>query len=96
MLSLEQSGNNLRILVNNDKDQGIQINEYFNNANCRVESIELADGRTIDISNADQLIQAMNTFGISNSATTDSLSCTAENISDMGNLAVNDLNKKAV
>ena len=96
MLSLEQSGNNLRILVNNDKDQGIQINEYFNNANCRVESIELADGRTIDISNADQLIQAMNTFGLSHSATTESLSCTAENISDMGNLAVNDLNKKAV
>lgn len=89
----EQSGNNLRIFINNIEGNGIQINNQFSEPNAQVETIEFADGSTLDISSASQLIQAMNTFGISNSATTDLLSGATENVSNMCSLAVNELNK---
>ena len=92
-LFFEQSGNNLRIFINNIEGNGIQINNQFSEPNAQVETIEFADGSTLDISSASQLIQAMNTFGISNSATTDLLSGATENVSNMCSLAVNELNK---
>ena len=92
-LFFEQSGNNLRIFINNIEGNGIQINNQFSEPNAQVETIEFADGSTLDISSASQLIQAMNTFGISNSATTDLLSDATENVSNMCSLAVNELNR---
>ena len=96
-LSFEKIGNNLKISVNGKDDKGIQINDHFRYDSSKVETIEFHDGSTLDISNADQLIQAMNSFSISNSASTDTLSNPTENVSDMYSLAASqDLTRKAI
>ena len=95
-LTFEQIGTNLRITINNDETQGIQINGQTYSSN-KVETIEFHDGSTLDISNADQLIQAMNSFSISNSASTDTLSNPTQDVSDMYSLAASqDLTRKAI
>ena len=96
-LSFEQIGNNLKISINGDEIKGLQINNHFSSSTNQVESIEFADGSTLNISNADQLIQAMNSFSVSNSASTDTLSNPTEDVSDMYSLAANqDLTRKAI
>mgnify|MGYP002592876164 CR=1 FL=1 len=95
-LSFEQIGNDLKISVNGKDDKGIQINNHFQNDASKVETIEFYDGSTLNISNADQLIQAMNSFSVSNSASTDTLSNPTEDVSDMYSLAASqDLTRKA-
>lgn len=95
-LSFEKIGNNLKISINGDEIKGIQINNHFRYDDSKVETIEFHDGSTLDISNADQLIQAMNSFSISNSASMDTLSNPTENVSDMYSLAASqDLTRKA-
>ena len=60
------------------------------------DEIKVEDGSTLDISNADQLIQAMNSFSISNSALTDTPSNPTQDVTDMYSLAANsDLTRKA-
>ena len=88
-LSFEQVGNDLKILVNGDNSAGVQIQYHFANDMFKVESVEFADGSMLDIGNADQLIQAMNSFSSSNSASTDTLSEPIQDVGDMYNLAVN-------
>ena len=96
-LSFEKIGNNLKISVNGKDDKGIQINDHFRYDSSKVETIEFHDGSTLDISNADQLIQAMNSFSISNSASTDTLSNPTQDVSDMYSLAVSqELTRKAI
>ena len=96
-LSFEQIGNNLKISINGDEIKGLQINNHFSSSANQVESIEFADGTTLDLTNADQLIQAMNSFGAGTSSTMDILSNPTENVSDMCNLAAgSDLIKKAI
>ena len=96
-LSFEKIGNNLKISINGDEIKGIQINDQFGSSSNKVETIEFHDGSTLDISNADQLIQAMNSFSISNSASTDTLSNSTEDVSDMYSLAASqDLTRKAI
>ncbi len=96
-LSFEQIGNNLKISINGDEIKGLQINNHFSSSANQVESIEFADGTTLDLTNADQLIQAMNSFGAGTSSTMDVLSNPTENVSDMYNLASgSDLIKKAI
>ena len=96
-LSFEKIGNNLKISINGDEIKGIQINDHFRYDSSKVETIEFHDGSTLDISNADQLIQAMNSFSVSNSASTDTLSNPTENVSDMYSLAASqDLTRKAI
>ena len=97
-LFFEQVGNNLRIFINNKEGEGIQINNQLNeDSTAKIETIEFYNGSTLDITNADQLIQAMNSFGISTSSTMDALSNPTENVSDMYNLAAgSDLIKKAI
>ena len=96
-LSFEQIGNNLKISINGDEIKGLQINNHFSSSANQVESIEFADGTTLDLTNADQLIQAMNSFGAGTSSTMDILSNPTESVSDMCNLAAgSDLIKKAV
>ena len=96
-LSFERIGNNLKISINGDEIKGIQINNQFSSETYRVETIEFHDGSTLDISNADQLIQAMNSFSLSNSASTDTLSNPTQDVSEMYGLAANaELNNKAV
>lgn len=101
-LTFRKSGTDLIININGDSSQGINI---FNHALMRndslteynVESIRFADGSTLNISNADQLIQAMNSFSVSNSASTDTLSNPTEDVSDMYSLAANsDLTPKTI
>ena len=96
-LSFERIGNNLKISVNGNEIQGIQINNQFSSASYKVETIEFHDGSTLNISNADQLIQAMNSFGINNSSLMDTLSDPTQDVSDMYSLTANsDLTKKAI
>ena len=96
-LSFEKIGNNLKISINGDEIKGIQINDHFRYDSSKVETIEFHDGSTLDISNADQLIQAMNSFSISNSASTDTLSNPTQDVSDMYSLAASqDLTRKAI
>lgn len=101
-LTFRKSGTDLIININGDSSQGINI---FNHALMRndslteynVESIRFADGSTLNISNADQLIQAMNSFSVSNSASTDTLSNPTEDVCDMYSLAASqDLTRKAI
>ena len=94
-LNFEQIDSDLKITINNEAE--ILINKYFQHNKYKVESIEFHDCSTLDISNADQLIQAMNSFGANTSSTMDVLSNPTENISDMCNLtAGSDLIKKAI
>ncbi len=92
-LSFEQSEHDLKIFVNNDENSGFQIKNYYVN---RIETVEFHDGSSLDISNADQLIQAMNSFGAETSSTMDDFSNPVQNVSDMCNLAAGaDLIKRA-
>lgn len=96
-LSFEKIGNNLKISINGDEIKGIQINDHFRYDSSKVETIEFHDGSTLDISNADQLIQAMNSFSLSNSASMDTLSNPTQDVSDMYSLAASqDLTRKAI
>ena len=96
-LSFEKIGNNLKISINGDEIKGIQINDHFRYDSSKVETIEFHDGSTLNISNADQLIQAMNSFGADTSSTMDALSNPTASVSDMCNLtAGSDLIKKAI
>ena len=96
-LSFEKIGNDLKISINGNEVKGIQINDHFRYDSSKVETIEFHDGSTLDISNADQLIQAMNSFSVSNSASTDTLSNPTEDVSDMYSLAASqDLTRKAI
>ena len=96
-LSFEKIGNDLKISINGNEVKGIQINDHFRYDSSKVETIEFHDGSTLDISNADQLIQAMNSFSISNSASMDTLSNPTEDVSDMYSLAASqDLTRKAI
>ncbi len=96
-LSFEKQGDDLRILINEDVTQGFYIKNQYNRYNDGIESIEFKDGSTLNISNADQLIQAMNSFSVSNSASTDPLSNPTEDVSDMYSLAASqDLTRKAI
>ena len=96
-LSFEKIGNDLKISINGNEVKGIQINDHFRYDSSKVETIEFHDGSTLDISNADQLIQAMNSFSVSNSASTDILSNPTEDVSDMYSLAASqDLTRKAI
>ena len=95
-LSFERIGNHLKICINGDEIKGLQINNQFSTASDKVETIEFADGSTMDISNADQLIQAMNGFSVGSSASTDTLSNPTQDVGDMYSLAANsDLTRKA-
>lgn len=77
--------------------KGIQINNHFQNDASKVETIEFHDGSTLDISNADQLIQAMNSFSVGSSASTDTLSNPTQDVSEMYSLVASvDLTKKAI
>ena len=96
-LTFKQDYNDLIINVKGDETQGMSIQWHFNGENNQIETIEFADGSTMDISNADQLIQAMNGFSVGSSASTDTLSNPTQDVGDMYSLAANsDLTRKAV
>ena len=95
-LSFKRNENNLSISINGNEEQGIEISNHFGSDSNKIETIEFHDGSTLDISNADQLIQAMNSFSISNSASTDTPSNPTQDVTDMYSLAANsDLTRKA-
>ena len=95
-LSFKTEGQNLKILINNNETAGIQISSQLQGGSKVVETIEFHDGSTLDITNADQLIQAMNSFGAETSSAMETLSDAVENVSDMYSLADNsDLTGKA-
>lgn len=95
-LSITRSGSNLTINVNGASDQGINIyGQYVSGWN--VETLQFADGSSIDVEDAvAQMTQAMSTFGVDHSATSDIAGTVGENAADMYNLAASDgLYKKA-
>ena len=95
-LTLFDDNVSLRVTIKGDSEQGMLINKHFSDTNYKIESFQFADGSSINIGSADQLIQAMNSFSISNSASMDTLSNPTENVSDMYSLAASqDLTRKA-
>ncbi|MBS4774052.1 MAG: hypothetical protein KHX55_07260, partial [Proteobacteria bacterium] len=82
-LSFVRIGSDLKIMIDGDEVKGIQISEQFGNNDKKVETLEFADGSTMDISAADQLVQAMSSFSLSNSASTDELSNPVQSVSEM-------------
>ena len=96
-LTLFDDNGSLRVTIKGDSEQGMLINKHFSDTNYKIESFQFADGSSINIGSADQLIQAMNSFSASNSASTDALSNPTEDVSDMYSLAANsDLTRKAI
>lgn len=84
-LSFAEENNGLKIVVNNDEGQGLLIENH--NGSGKIEELLFADGSSIGITEARQLIQAMNAFAPETSSRTDendSLSVTDDYI---GNLA---------
>ena len=95
-LSFKRNENNLSISINGNEEQGIEISNHFGSDSNKIETIEFHDGSTLNISNADQLIQAMNSFSISNSVSTDTPSNPTQDVTDMYSLVANsDLTRKA-
>ena len=96
-LTLFDDNGSLRVTIKGDSEQGILINKHFSDTNYKIESFQFADGSSINIGSADQLIQAMNSFSTSNSASTDTLSNPTQDVSDMYSLAASqDLTRKAI
>ena len=96
-LAFNQDENNLIINIDNNPEQGVIIQNYFSSDSYRNKTIVFDDETTLDLRNADQLIQAMNSFSISNSASTDTLSNSTQDVSDMYSLAASqDLTRKAI
>lgn len=94
-LSFTKDEDNLKIIVNNDEGQGLLIKSH--DSNGKIEELTFADGSRIATDAAQQLIQAMNSFGADTSSTTDALSNPTENVSDMYALAASqDLTRKAI
>ena len=84
-LSFTEGNNDLKIVVNGDEGQGLLIKNH--NGSGKIEELLFADGSSIGIAEARQLIQAMNAFAPETSSRTDengSLSVTDDYI---GNLA---------
>ena len=84
-LSFAEENNGLKIVVNNDEGQGLLIENH--NGSGKIEELLFADGSSIGIAEARQLIQAMNAFAPETSSRideNDSLSVTDDYI---GNLA---------
>lgn len=98
-LKFTQDGEILRIRINNNENEGIDIERFFYgyDKNGRIETMEFADGSTLNLSDAEQLIQAMSSFGVSTSANMDSLYNPSPDIGEIYNItSSSDLIKKAV
>lgn len=94
-LSFAKDGNDLRVIVNNDEEQGLLIKSHGSYG--KIEEMTFADGSHITTDAAQQLIQAINSFGADTSSTTNVLSNPTENVSDMYSLAASqDLTRKAI
>lgn len=84
-LSFTEGNNDLKIVVNGDEGQGLLIKNH--NGSGKIEELLFANGSSIGIAEARQLVQAMNAFALETSSRTDengSLSVTDDYI---GNLA---------
>ncbi len=46
--SYRAEGNNLRIIIGGDESQGIIINDFFSSSSYKIETLEFADGSTVD------------------------------------------------
>ena len=98
-LTFEKDG--IHLQINLEDGNNILIENYFNTTSGyqgKIEYLEFANGGRISTDQAvSQLIQAMNSFSISNSASTDTLSNPTENVSDMYSLAASqDLTRKVI
>lgn len=103
--TLQQIGNDVIVYGNNGNKivfKNVQLTNYTQYADLVRDGYinSLSDIRVSEQTtsgNADQLIQAMNSFSVSNSASTDTLSNPTEDVSDMYSLAASqDLLRKAI
>ena len=95
-LVFHREDNNLKITMKNNENAGILLNNQFYENN-KIETIEFHDGTTLDISNAEQLIQAMSTFSAIQGASDTALSNPTQDVSEMYSLAANSsLTNKAI
>ncbi len=97
-LQFQKSGSDLKVFVNNDESMGMEIkNHYASTLTYQLEMLEFADGSSINVEDAvAQMTQAMSTFGVDHSATSNIAGTVGENAADMYNLTASDgLYKKA-
>lgn len=95
-LTFEIDGNNLTIKISGNKTQGIKIQNQFREF-CQVEKIEFYDGSSMNLTSANQLIQAMSAFSPQASAPTDVFANPTQNVNEMYNLSANsDLVRKVI
>lgn len=82
--------------INGDEVQGIKINSYYSRDSYKVETLQFSDGSTMNLGEASLLIQALSTFGATNSGAPDTFSNPTQDVSEMYSLAAgSDLSKKA-
>lgn len=92
-----KEGHDFKITINGDKVQGIKINNYYSSDNNKIETLQFSDDTSISINSADQLIQAMSSFGVNNASSMDTNTDHTSSISDMYSLAVSSsINQKAI
>ena len=103
--TLQQIGNDVIVYGNNGNKivfKNVQLTNYTQYADLVRDGYinSLSDISAPELStsgNADPLIQAMNSFSVSNSASTDTLSNPTEDVCDMYSLAASqDLTRKAI
>ena len=92
-LSFIRSDDHLKIYINDDPSQGIQIKNHYKNKTNEIESIEFSNG---DISSISQLIQAMSSFSSSNAALMEISNITVNTTEEYSISYGSELNKQAI
>lgn len=84
-LSFTERNNDLKIVVNGDEGQGLLIKNH--NGSGKIEELLFANGSSIGIAEARQLVQAMNAFAPETSSRTDENGSPSATDDYIGNLA---------
>ena len=87
-LTFERIDNDLKIYLNGNEIKGVQITNQFNSESSKIETLHFHDGSSMDIGNADRLIQAMNSLHGNEAVSLQTGSSLVQNTNDDWNLAV--------
>ena len=87
-LTFERIDNDLKIYLNGNEIKGVQITNQFNSESSKIETLHFHDGSSMDIGNADRLIQAMNSLHGNEAVSLQTGMSSVQNTNDDWNLAV--------
>ena len=87
-LTFERIDNDLKIYLNGNEIKGVQITNQFNSESSKIETLHFHDGSSMDIGNADRLIQAMNSLHGNEAVSLQTGMPSVQNTNDDWNLAV--------